>query len=147
VPELELLEGGAVGCFARPAALDALVESADLPLRIAPTELLLLEARAELAELAQRLAALDPHGLTLELSGAYATWVVRGDDRFEAFARVSAIPLPAPGGFAQGLVAHVPAKVVVRESDLLVTVSSVVSHHLRDRLPAVCRDLAEAVAR
>ena len=103
--------------------------------------------RAALAELAQRLAALDPHGLTLDLSSAYATWVVRGDDRLEAFARLSAIPLPAPGGFAQGLVAHVPAKVVVREDDLLVTVSSVVSHHLRDRLPAACRDLAEVAAR
>ena len=40
-----------------------------------------------------------------------------------------------------------PAKVVVREDDLLVTVSSVVSHHLRDRLPAACRDLAAVVAR
>jgi hypothetical protein len=147
VPELELFAGGAVGCFARSGALDPLAEGADLPLRVAPTELLLLGAQAALAELAQRLAALDPHGLTLDLSSAYATWIVRGEDRLEAFARLSAIPLPAPGGFAQGLVAHVPAKVVVREDDLLVTVSSVVSHHLRDRLPAVCRDLAEVVAR
>ena len=147
MPELELFAGGALGCFARPGALDALAEGADLPLRVAPTELLLLGARASLGELRQRMAALDPHGLALDLSSAYATWVVRGDDRFEAFARLSAIPLPAPGGFAQGLVAHVPAKVVVRENDLLVTVSSVVSHHLRERLPAACRDLAEAAAR
>jgi hypothetical protein len=147
VPELEPFAGGAVGCFAQPAALDSLADGADLPLRVAPTELLLLGEQAALAELEQRLAALDPHALTLDLSSAYATWIVRGDDRFEAFARVSAIPLPAPGGFAQGLVAHVPAKVVVRENDLLVTVSSVVSHHLRERLPAACRDLAERVAR
>ena len=147
MPELELFAGGAVGCFARPAALDSLVESADLPLRVAPTEVLLLGAQAGLSELDRRLAALDPHGLTLDLSSAYATWIVRGDDRFEAFARLSAIPLPAQGGFAQGLVAHVPAKVVVREDDLLVTVSSVVSHHLRERLPAACRDLAYVVAR
>jgi len=147
VPELELFPGGAVGCFARPSALDALAEGADVPLRVAPTELLLLGARSALAELAQRLASLDPHGLALDLSSAHATWIVRGDDRREAFARLSAIPLPAQGGFAQGLVAHVPAKVVVREDDLLITVSSVVSHHLRDRLPAVCGDLAEAVAR
>jgi hypothetical protein len=147
VPELELLAGGAVGCFARPAALDSVSEGADLPLRVAPTELLLLGAQAALAELTQRLAALDPHGLTLDLSSAYATWIVRGDDRLEAFARLSAIPLPAPGGLAQGLVAHVPAKIVVRDDDLLVTVSSVVSHHLRERLPAACRDLAEVVAR
>jgi hypothetical protein len=147
VPELELLAGGAVGCFARAAALDALAEGAELPLRVAPAELLLLGAQAALGELEQRLAALDPHALTLDLSSAYATWIVRGDDRFEAFARLSAIPLPGQGGFAQGLVGHVPAKVVVRSDDLLVVVSSVVSHHLRERLPAACRDLAEATTR
>jgi hypothetical protein len=72
---------------------------------------------------------------------------VRGDDRFEAFARLSAIPLPGPGGFAQGLVAHVPAKVVVRDDDLLVVVSPAVSHHLQKRLQAVCGDLPEAATR
>ena len=123
MPELELLAGGAVGCFARPSALDALAEGAGLPLRVAPTELLLLGARAEQVVLEQRLATLDPYGLVLDLSSAYATWIVRGDDRLEA------------------------AKVLVREDDLLVTVSSVVSHHVRDRLPAACRDLAEVLAR
>ena len=37
---------------------------------------------------------------------------------------------------------HVPAKVVVLESELLVLVSSALSHHLRERIVAACSDLA-----
>jgi hypothetical protein len=148
VLELELFAGGIVGCFGRAAALDSLAGSAELPLRVAPTELLLLGEQRRLREFDDGLRALDPDGLALDLSSAYATWAVRGDDRFEAFARLSAFPLPEPGGFAQGLVAHVPAKVVVRRDDLLVVVSSVVSHHLRERLSSVCRGpLAETMTR
>jgi hypothetical protein len=147
VPELEALGVTVVGCFGRAAALDSLGEGAGLPLRVAPTELLLLGDERPLRELEKRLTDLDPGGLALDLSSAHAIWSVRGDDRFEAFARLSAIPLPGPGGFAQGLVAHVPAKVVVRQDDLLLVVSSVVSHHLEMRLPAVCGDLSGAATR
>jgi hypothetical protein len=147
VPELEPFSGAVVGCFGRAPALDTLAEGADLPLRIAPTELLLLGGARPLRYTEERLRGLDPGGLALDLSSAYAIWSVRGDDRFEAFARLSALPLPGPGGFAQGLVAHVPAKVVVRRDDLLIVVSSVVSHHLQGRLPAVCGQLSEAATR
>lgn len=145
--ELEALSVTVVGCFGRATALDSVAEGAGLPLRVAPTELLLLGEERPLRELEERLRGLDPGGLALDLSSAHAIWSVRGDDRFEAFARLSAIPLPGPGGFAQGLVAHVPAKVVVRQEDLLVIVSSAVSHHLQKRLPAVCGDLPEAATR
>jgi hypothetical protein len=80
--------------------------------------------------------------MALDLTSAYATWSLRGDDRLEAFARLSAVPLPEPPAVVQGLVAHVPAKVVVRQDELLITVSSVVSHHLRTRVLGACADLA-----
>jgi hypothetical protein len=147
VPELARFEGEIIGCFARAAALDVLAEGTELALRVAPTELLLIAGGQPLSELAERLDGLDPGGLAVDLTSAYAAWSVRGEDRLEAFARLSAVPLPETAGFAQGLVAHVPAKVVVREDDLLVLVSSVVSEHLHTRFLAVSRAGAEAAAR
>lgn len=38
--------------------------------------------------------------------------------------------------------AHVPAKVIVSDRELLVLVSSALSHHLRERIHAACVDLA-----
>jgi hypothetical protein len=145
VLELAPFPPGAVGCFGRASALDALAAEATLPVRIAPTELLLLGERGA-AALEARLQALDPGGLAIELTSAYATWSLRGDGRHEAFARLSAVPLPEPTAVVQGLVAHVPAKVVVRPDELLVTVSSAVSHHLRARVLGACADLEPRVA-
>jgi hypothetical protein len=140
VLELAPRPPGATGCFGRAAALDALAADAALAVRVAPTELLLLGERG-VAAIEALLLALDPGGLVVDVTSAYATWSFRGTDRHEAFARLSALPLPQPPAAVQGLVAHVPAKVVVRPDELLVTVPSTVSHHLRARVLAACADL------
>jgi len=144
VLELASVASDVVGCYAAPAALDRLIGAGEFVVRVAPDELLRLGERDRLAELEARLLALDEHGLVLDISSGVAVWALRGDDRFEAFCRLSDLELPEPSGVAQGLVAQVPAKVVVRTDELLVLVSSVVSHHLRERVLGACADLSPA---
>jgi len=146
---LELVESHAdvVGCHARPAALDRLAEGREQTIRAAPDELLLLGERHRCESLDAELRALDPGGLVLDVSSSYAVWSLRGDERLEAFGRLSAIPLPAAPAEVQGLVAHVPAKVLVSSDELLVLVSSVVSHHLAARVRTACADLVSAEER
>jgi hypothetical protein len=134
-----------VGCYARPAALDALVVDAVISIRIAHDELLLLAARDEreattaAAEIA--LGPLDGRGLVVDVSDGYAAWTVTGEGRFEAFARLCAVPLPHAPAHVQTLFAHVPAKVVVRPDELLALVPSVLSHHVKRRILESCQDL------
>jgi hypothetical protein len=120
------------GCFGRAAELDRLAASADLSVRVAPDELLIVGG--------QMPSSLPDGGLVVDLSSAYAVWALSGDDRFEAFRRLSQVELPE-SGLVQGLVAHVPMKVVVREDHLVVLVPSVLSHHLRERVHKACGDL------
>lgn len=142
--ELQALRAGVVGCYARSEALDALTADVPLAIRVAPDELLMLveidEAIGHLAAAERSLAVLDPGGLALDVSAGFAVFRLRGDWP-EAFARLCAAPLPESPACIQALFAHVPAKVVVTTDELLVVVSSVVSHHIRDRILTACRDL------
>jgi hypothetical protein len=154
VLELHAVPAEVIGCFGRPAVLDQISEAAQLPVRVAPDELLLLSVGATSArprrmqEIEAALGAQDGGGLVLDLSSGFAIWTLRGDDRFEAFSRLSALELPEgassvrPPAVLQGLVAHVPAKVVVSSDSLLLIVSSVLSHHIRKRVLVACADLA-----
>jgi hypothetical protein len=125
------------GCFGRAAELDRLAAAAEMSVRVAPDELLLVGGQGP--------SGLPDGGLVVDLSSAYAVWTLSGDDRFEAFRRLSQVELPG-SGLLQGLVAHVPMKVVVRESDLLVLVPSVLSHHLQERVHKACADLLASKA-
>lgn len=147
--ELQLVEPEILGCYASPAALDRIAGLAQLTLRVAPDELLLVGRQPRLAEITAELGGMDQSSLIVDLTSAFSIWAIRGDARFEAFCRLSALPLPGAPGVAQGLVARVPARVVVRTDEVLVIVSSALSHHLRERLFAACADLApvEAPAR
>lgn len=137
MPDLRAAQLAAVGCWARPEALDALPPLDALSFRVAPDELLLLgDAGEELVERAQR-ALRD--GIVLDCTDAYAAWTLAGEDVEEAFRRVSAIRIDRPQ--LQGLVAQVPAKVVALEADLLVLVPSTLGHHLRERVLQACADL------
>lgn len=142
--ELQRTLAAVVGCYARPAALDALATGGALTIRVASDELLLLTAANDAASLlasAERaLAALDAHALALDVSSGFAVWLVRGAWP-EAVARLCAVAPPEPPACFQALFAHVPAKLVVRADELLVVVSSVVSHHVRERVLQACRDL------
>lgn len=139
--EFGRLPSDVVGCFAECATLDLLQADALVPIRIAPTELLRLGERDRIAAIEAKLIAHDPNGVAVDLSPAYSMWVMRGDDRVEAFIRLSQIPITCAPLTIQGLVAQVPGKVVVRPGELVVCVSSVVSHHLRKRLVNACFDL------
>jgi sarcosine oxidase gamma subunit len=142
VLERDALPADVVGCFARPAALDRLAEASEFSVRVAPDELLVLGERERLAELAAALSPLDPGGLALDLSSGFSLFILRGEARAEAFCRLSAIELPEPPALLQGLVAQVPAKVLVREQELVLIVSSALGHHLRERVLVACADLA-----
>jgi hypothetical protein len=142
VLELDAIPADVVGCYGRPGALDRLAEADELSVRVAPDELLRLGERDRLAELERDLSAVDAGGIVIDLSSAFSIWALRGDDRFEAFCRLSALELPEPPAVIQGLVAHVPMKVVVRQDELLLIVSSALSHHLRRRVLVACADLA-----
>jgi hypothetical protein len=149
VLELHAVPAKVIGCFGRPEALDRLAKGAEgvrrsplLSVRVAPDELLLLSESPHVAELEAELGALDDGSLVLDLSCGFAIWALRGDGRFEAFIRLSALSLPEPPAVIQGLVAHVPAKVIVGSDALLLIVSSVVAHHLRERVLLACADLA-----
>jgi hypothetical protein len=136
-----------IGCFGKPAALDRLAaaeagRSAPSPsIRVAPDELLVLTDDRPLAELETALQALDDGSLALDVTSGYGAWALRGDERGEAFSRLSAIKLPEPTSVVQGLVAHVPAKVVVGPDTLLIVVPSILSHHLHERVLSACADL------
>ena len=155
--ELHKVPGEVIGCFGKPAALDQLDKAAELSVRVAADELLLLSMEVEyhvsasppqqISEVEAQLRAMDGGSLVLDLSSGYAIWALRGDSRFEAFSRLSALKLPAGDGdvlpaAVQGLVAHVPTKVIVGSEGLLLIVPSVVSHHLRERVLQACSDLA-----
>jgi sarcosine oxidase gamma subunit len=145
VLELQRTLAAVVGCYARAEALEALPAAGEaLAIRVAPDELMLLgdpDDRARLlASVEQSLLPLDGGGLVLDVSDGFAVWRLRGDWQ-EAFARLCAVPVREPAACVQALFAHVPAKLVVGSDQLLVVVSSVLSHHVRDRVLGACRDL------
>ena len=142
--ELAAVPSDVVGCYGKPAALDLLADNTTLSIRVAPDEILLLGARGDLTFVESELARLDNGGIAVDLSPAFAVWALRGDDRAESFCRLSQIPLPAPPATAQGLVAHVPTKVVIRADELLLLVPSVLSHHVHTRVLTACADLVHA---
>jgi hypothetical protein len=142
VLELCAVSSGVIACYAEPAALDGLNGNGGMAVRVATSELLLLTDRSRLHEIEGGLSAADAGCLVVDVSSSFAIWALRGDGRFEAFRRLSQLKVPPAPGALQGLVAHVPAKVVVLESELLVLVSSALSHHLRERVVAACSDLS-----
>jgi hypothetical protein len=134
-----------IGCYARAENLDAVSVVEALPMRLAPDELLLVtESRDGAATLAAAETALaaDAGSLVFDVSDGYAIWSLLGDWE-EVSLRLCAVPVSEPPALIQALFAHVPAKLVIRSPDeLLVVVSSVLSHHVRRRILDSCRDLS-----
>jgi hypothetical protein len=153
VLELRAVPAQVFGCFGRPAALDQLAAAAEVGFRVAPDEMLLLTLREDdtraqrFSELESSLGSLDGGGLVLDLSDGFAVWAVAGELRFEAFSRLSALQLSESPACVQGLVAHIPTKIVVQTDSLLLIVPSVLSHHLRKRVLTSCADLAPSESR
>ena len=144
--ELTAGEAAIVHCVGKPASLDALRPiPGTFPGRVAPDEVLLIgaaEARWRIAEVARNeLAQVDPHALALDQSSGWSVWTLSGPRVPEAFARLSSAPLPPAPAFVQGAIAGVPAKAVVLPDSVHVLVSSVLGHHVRQRVLAACRDM------
>lgn len=126
-----------IGCLGAPAAISRLAEAAQLSIEIAEDEVLLLLPHGDEAASADFSCQ-----LSLDLTSAFSVWVISGDDRAEAFRRLSAIDI-SDGGVTQGLVAELPAKVIAREDTFLVIVSSVLAHAFHERVRTACADLLE----
>ena len=136
MPELARADVSVVRCLARPEVLDALPAPAGaFACRVAPDELILIGAHAASDEI---LAACSHHleeGLALDHTDAFAAWAISGHQAGEVFARLSAMRLPDERpAFVQGAVAGVPAKVLAEADRIVVLVSSVLGHHLGERL-------------
>jgi sarcosine oxidase gamma subunit len=128
----------AVACHAAPDAADAAMSTASAySCRIAPDEVLLLGkpgTEAKLLDAASKKAgAADPDAVVLDTTDGWTVWTLVGDDAREAFARLSAVPLPAEG-FTQGDVAHVPVKVVALTGRLHLLVPAMWGAFLRERI-------------
>jgi sarcosine oxidase gamma subunit len=139
--ELVATRVAAVACHAAPDAADAAMSTASAyACRIAPDEVLLLGkpgAAAKLVEAASKKAgAADPDALVLDTTDGWTVWTLEGNDAREAFARLSAVPLPEEG-FTQGDVAHVPVKVVAFSGRLHLLVPAMWGAFLRERIVEV----------
>jgi hypothetical protein len=132
---------GVVVCAADAPSLDALVPPGHdaRHIRTAPDETLFVSSPAVTGDvvraLIDRIGALDDDGLVLDVSDGWASWSLAGDDVAAAFAAVSTLDMPGPGGAVQGAVAGVAAKVLGEADDVLtILVPAYWSNHLRERL-------------
>lgn len=131
---------GTVTALATPDALDALVvPGRATACRVAEDELLLVcdrdVADEVTREVATRVTVSDPDAVVVDTSDGWAAALLEGDDAELVFARLSRLRLPA-GGFLQGEIAHVPAKILVEEGRIRILVAASLEEHLRSRVAA-----------
>lgn len=136
--ELAATQLTAVSCLAAPDAVDAAMATANAyACRIAPDEALLLGKPGAgpklVAAASEEAARADPDALVVDTTDGWAVWTFEGDAAREAFARLSAVPLPTQG-FVQGDVAHVPVKIVATPERLHLLVPSMWGAYLRERI-------------
>ena len=141
MPELRPLALSVVACHAVAATLDRLVPPGHgaRTLRVAPDETLFV-APAGVAddvarEVADRVAALEPDALVLDVTDGWAAWSLAGPGAQRAFSYLSALTPPEAGGFVQGDVARVGAKVLAEPGGgLTILVPAYWREHLRERV-------------
>jgi hypothetical protein len=119
----ELLSGLRV--VAKPTAIDA----AQLPagaamLRIAPDDAIVVGAAT---------LTLDDPCAIVEPEFAFVHWRLTPAE-FDAITHHIEWPLPAQGQLGQGLIAGVPAKILVAPDHVLLVVSAGLAHDLSERL-------------
>ena len=126
-------------CSADAAALDALIAPGHgaRMLRTAPDEALFVADPAVGSDVARevedRIAALDDDALVLDVSDGWAAWSLAGDDARRAFSYLSHLDPPGDGGFVQGDVARVAAKVLEEPNVLTILVPAYWREHVRER--------------
>jgi hypothetical protein len=137
VPELRALELSIVACLAAPDTLDRLVPPGHRTraLRTAPDEVLYVAPGGLAAdvrrEVGDRVAALEPDALVLDVTDGWAAWALGGAGAADALAALSPLSPPAPGGWVQGDVGRVPAKVLADEEALTILVPACWREHVR----------------
>ena len=140
MPELRATSVSVVLCAADAQTLDRLIppgHSARV-LRTAPDEALFVAPAAVapdvLREVTDRVAALEPDALVLDVTDGWAAWSLLGPDARDAFAFLSALDLPSEDAFIQGDVARVAAKVLTEPSGgLTILVPAYWGAHVRER--------------
>jgi hypothetical protein len=91
-------------------------------------------------ELEDRIAALEPDGLVLDVTDGWAGWTLVGPGAERALAAVSPLAAPDVDAFVQGDVARVGAKVLGEpDGALTILVPSSVEDHVVERLLADAR--------
>lgn len=110
---------------ARPAALDAvLVPHGATMLRIAPDDAIVVDAAT--------LTVDDPFAI-VEPEYAFVHWRLTPEE-FEGVTHHIEWSLPARGQLGQGLIAGVPAKILVTPDHVLLVVSAGLAHELLERV-------------
>jgi hypothetical protein len=110
---------------AKPAAIDAVVlpEGAAL-LRIAPDDAIVTDAAT---------LSIDDAFAIVEPEYAFVQWRLSRAEFAEVADHIE-WPLPAAGELGQGLIAGVPAKIVITADDVLLVVSAGLAHEMMERL-------------
>lgn len=144
--EIMRVRAAVVRCFAERGVLDLFPPSGGAVARIAPDELWLIGPVGARADLAQRaksyISGADPDGVAIDQSDGWTAWTVTGAQATTVLARLSTIALPPERpAFSQGMVAEVPAKVLLQRGRLHLFVSGQYGHHIRGRILAACADL------
>jgi hypothetical protein len=148
VPELwEVTTTAKARAFGPKDALDALTVPAGVRAgRVAPDEVLWVGAAgtvdALLESLRSQLSALGNRAAVVDHSDGYALFTLTGEARGELFSRLSSIRIPAAGGFVQGNVAGVPARIFCTADRLEVIVTSDVAWFVGGRLEHVEHSLS-----
>ena len=129
---------GVVTASAAARALDGLVvPGRAFGCRTADDELVLLSVPQVtdevVREVSTRLAALDPDALVIDTTDGWAAVTVAGAGARASFGLLSRLELPHHG-FTQGEVAHIPAKVIADDEQVLILAPSMWEAHLHDRV-------------
>ena len=113
------------------SAIDvATVPENALVMRTAPDEMLIIEASCD------EIAVPDEHAIVVEDSGWSGSWFERRQvEQLLKEHATWALP-PHRFGFAQGMAAQAPVKVVVEPERVLLLVPHVAAHDLAKRIPA-----------
>ena len=145
MPDLRPRPVSVILCSADAEALDGLVPPGHgaRTLRVAPDETLAI-ARSDAAdvvarELEDRIAALDPDAVVVDVTDGWSAWALTGSDATHAFSYLSALDPPEPGAFVQGDVARVGAIVLGEDGGITILVPAYWSEHIRQRAVADAR--------
>lgn len=129
--ELRIDHPTVTAVLASAGACDRLTPGETTLLRIAPTEALLLGG-TDLDALREALG--EPTALVEEVSDGWVAFVLTGGDASEVLARLTELEPPDDGGWTQGEVAHVPAKIVADPTGLRVLVPAHLAAHVDERI-------------